>query len=148
MIERLTMNITEHFTFAEFEASDTAKKYGIVNIICDFDVRDSIMALVRNVLQPLRYALKKPGHVNSGYRCPELNEKVGGVPTSQHTKGEAADMVFGDLTPYQIAKKALELKLPFDQMILYPDFVHFSHKMKGPNRGQVLYSRTYKGKRL
>lgn len=144
------MNITEHFTFAEFEASDIAKQNGIVNIICDFDVRDSIMALVRNVLQPLRYALKKPGHVNSGYRCPELNSHpdIKGQPTSQHLKGEAADMVYEGCTPYEVAKKAKAMKLPFDQMILYPTFVHFSHKMKGPNRGQILYSSTYKGKRL
>lgn len=35
----------------------------------------------------------KPIHVSSGYRCPELNKKVGGVPNSQHMKGEAADLI-------------------------------------------------------
>lgn len=138
--------ISENFSFSEFERSDTAKKRGIINVISTAKVRDSIVELVNTVLQPLRTAVGVPMPVNSGYRCPELNAAVGGVPTSQHMKGEAADIATS--APLLLARKAVELGLPFDQMGLYPTFVHFSHKLGGPQRGQIFYSKNYKGERL
>lgn len=138
--------ISKNFSFSEFEKSEDAERYGIVNVIASAKVRDSIQALVVNVLQPLRTALGVEMPVNSGYRCPELNEIVGGVSTSQHMKGEAADIATA--MPLRMARKAVEMKLPFDQMGIYPTFVHFSHKLGGPQRGQVFYSKDYKGERL
>lgn len=138
--------ISENFSFSEFERSDTAKKRDIINVISTAKVRDSIQALVINVLQPLRTAVGIPMPINSGYRCPELNAAVGGVPTSQHMKGEAADIATS--APLLLARKAVELELPFDQMGVYPTFVHFSHKLGGPQRGQIFYSKDYKGERL
>ena len=138
--------ISKNFSYREFEASAKANARGICNVITSFAVRDSIKALVLNVLQPLRDKWGKPLGINSGYRCPELNKLVGGVDTSQHIKGEAADVATDN--PYELAKMAKELNLPFDQMILYPTFVHFSHKLKGPQRGYIGYNRSYKGKRL
>lgn len=138
--------ISKNFSYREFEESTTATQKGICNTITSFEVRDSVKALVLNVLQPLRDALGKSLKINSGYRCPELNKVVGGVSNSQHTKGEAADVA--SYNPYELAKMAKELNLPFDQMILYPTFVHFSHKLKGPQRGYIGYNKSYKGKRL
>lgn len=138
--------ISNNFSYREFEASRIATERGICNTIISFEVRDSVKALVLNVLQPLRDAWEKPLKINSGYRCTELNKVVGGVSNSQHTKGEAADVASDN--PYELAKMAKELNLPFDQMILYPTFVHFSHKLKGPQRGYVGYNKSYKGKRL
>lgn len=140
------MNITKNFTFAEFEASDKARALDITNVITSFDVRDAIVALCRNVLQPLRDAWKKPLHINSGYRSPALNQAVGGVPASQHTKGEAADVRTSD--PLALAQLAYDLDLPFDQLILYPTFVHISHKADGRQRHNVLYDESYTGERL
>lgn len=138
--------ISKNFSWKEFEASDTAKKHGIANAITDWDVRDNIMALVENLLQPLRDAWGKPLTINSGYRCAELNQKVGGVPTSQHCTGEAADVGCSD--PLELARLAVRLGLPFDQLIVYPTFVHFSHKLEGEQRGAVLYNKSYKGPKL
>lgn len=138
--------ISKHFSFAEFEKSDTAKRLHINNAIVDWDVRDNIKALVENILQPLRNAWGGPLIINSGYRCRELNEAVGGVETSQHTKGMAADV--GVTDPLALAKLAVKMKLDFDQMIIYPSFVHFSYKKDGENRGQVLYSAKYRGPKL
>lgn len=135
------MNITKNFTYAEFEASATAKRYGILNAIPSFEVRDAIVALCTNVLQPLRDLWGKPLKINSGYRCPRLNALVGGAPTSQHTKGEAADIACSN--PVKLAQLAYDAHLPFDQMILYPTFVHFSHKLSGEQRHRVLYAKTY-----
>ena len=138
--------ISKNFSYSEFERSETAERKGIVNVIATARVRDSIQALVLNVLQPLRTALGVEMHINSGYRCPELNEAVGGVPNSMHLRGEAAGVATP--TPLRLARKAVEMGLPFDQIGIYPTFVHFSHRLGGPQRGQIFYSKNYKGERL
>ena len=146
--------ISKNFDYKEFEKTDVPGMQ-VRNTITSTEVRDSIKALVDEVLQPLRDAWDKPLAINSGYRCPEVNKAVGGVPTSQHTKGEAADVCpfgrngHGDIgVVSQLAQKAVELDLPFDQMILYPSFVHFSHSLKGEQRRQILYNKRYAGKKL
>lgn len=140
--------ISKNFSYSEFEASPTAKKYGITNVISTFEVRDAVRELTLTVLQPLRDAWGEPLKINSGYRCPRLNAHpaIGGAPTSQHIKGEAAD-IHAD-HPCKLAQLAYDLGLPYDQMIIYPTFVHFSHKKGGPQRGQVLYNKSYKGRRV
>ena len=138
-------SISKNFSFKEFEHSDTAKAHGIINAITDWDVRDNIKSLVENVLQPLRDEWGAPLFINSGYRCKELNELVGGVETSQHRKGQAADVGCSD--PYALAKLLLKMKLPFDQIVLYPTFLHISYKDDGENRGQIVYNKRYKGEK-
>jgi hypothetical protein len=140
------MALSKNFTFSEFTKSDTAERYHIVNQITDWEVRDNIIALVENLLQPLRDAWGKPIHINSGYRCPELNAKVGGSNTSQHRFGEAADCGVDD--PLGLARLVLELGLQFDQMILYSNFLHLSYTDNRKNRMQVLYNKSYKGERI
>lgn len=135
--------ISNDFSWSEFEKSDTAKRLRITNVITTTEVRDAVKALVLNVLQPLRDAWGGPLKINSGYRCPALNEAVGGVDTSQHVKGEAADVACTD--PLALARLAKRLDLPFDQMIVYPSFCHFSHRRDGEQRGQILYAKSYKG---
>lgn len=138
--------ISKNFDYREFEKSDTAARLHIVNCINEAEVRDSVKALVEDILQPLRDAWGGPLFINSGYRSKELNEAVGGVATSQHCKGQAADV--GVTDPFALAKLAKRMNLDYDQMILYPSFVHFSYKREGENRGEVLYAKKYKGPKL
>lgn len=138
--------ISKNFSYREFEESETAKAQGITNVISSFEIRDAIRELTNTVLQPLRDAWGQPLHVNSGYRCPKLNAAVGGAATSQHTKGEAADIKAEH--PVKLAQLAYDLGLPYDQMIIYPTFVHFSHKLHGEQRRQVLYNKSYRGRRI
>lgn len=138
--------ISKNFSYKEFEQSETADEKGITNVITAVSVKDSIKALVENVLQPLRDKWEKPLVINSGYRCEELNKAVGGVATSQHVKGEAADVACDD--PLALAQMAYDLGLPYDQMILYPTFVHFSHKLNGEQRKQILHNYRYKGPKV
>ena len=140
--------ISKNFSYHEFEVSETAHALRIENTIKSFEVRDAVKALVDNVLQPLRDKAGKALNISSGYRCAELNEKVGGVATSQHCKGEAADVWCKTLTPYQLAKVVLENGIPYDQMILYPSFVHLSYRKDGEQRKQLLYNSSYKGKKF
>ena len=50
--------------------------------------------------------------------------------------------------PVELARLAASMRLPYDQMILYPTFVHFSHRLKGQQRGQTLYNKSYKGEKV
>ena len=138
--------ISRHFSFEEFTKSDTANRYHINNAITDWDVRDNIVALVENVLEPLREAWGGPLFINSGYRCKELNEKVGGVETSQHCKGQASDV--GCTDPYALAKLVQRMGLVYDQMGIYASFVHLSYRKDGENRGQIFYGKNWKGPKL
>ena len=92
------------------------------------------------MLDPLREWYGNPIHVNSGYRCPPLNRLVGGAPTSQHTKGEAADITAGSKEENRRLFEYIRRNLPFDQLIDEKDFawVHVSFRRDGNNRGQVL----------
>ena len=83
--------LSEHFALSEFERSDKARALKIDNRV---PVRyvSSLETLCREVLEPLRQHVGKPIRISSGYRCPALNKAVGGVTTSQHLTGEAADI--------------------------------------------------------
>lgn len=110
--------------------------------------RENIEALVREVLDPAREKLGMPIVVNSGYRCPKHNREVGGVARSQHLVGEAADIApveSGELKVDSQLKKLVRLIVErgkFDQLILYPGFIHVSWKRpstgSGTNRKRVL----------
>ena len=100
------------------------------------EVEGNLMALVENVLEPAREKLGGPIIVNSGYRCVRYNRDVGGVANSQHLRGEAADIRCADNN--RLAKIIVEAGR-FDQLIIYPTFIHVSFKRLGANRKQVLY---------
>lgn len=141
-----TGNITDHFRWDEFESSAKALELSIDNCIPDEIIASQIRSLTVTILEPLRRALGKPITINSGYRCTALNKALKGAPLSQHTKGQAADIATDN--PAELAKLVIKLGLPFDQLILYPTFIHISHKHPGPQRSQILYDKTYKGERL
>ena len=141
-------DISRNFSFSEFVRSDKASENGLANAIPSSVVADAIRALVETVLQPLREYLGATVIINSGYRCEALNKLLGGARNSQHRKGEAADIRSPFFTTYQLASIIKLLGLPFDQLILYPTFVHVSHKLKGEQRNQVLYDSSYKGKKI
>ena len=114
------------------------------------NIRPAIIALVTHVLQPICDKTGWTCKINSGYRSVELNRAVGGAPSSQHTKGEAADCVFikGGKPVKIIDVLKVGKDLNFDQMIAYPTFVHFSYTRLRANRKMVLYNSSYVGKRL
>ena len=139
------MKLTKNFELKEFTSSPTAKKYNISNSPPEL-VIENLKSLCEHILQPIRDKVEKPVEINSGYRCLELNKKVGGVPTSQHVMGCACDFKIDGMTSYEIAEVVLELNLPFDQLILYPTFVHVSYSDRC--RRQLLYNKSYKGKKF
>ena len=97
---------------------------------------ENLEALIENVLEPARAAYGKPIYVNSGYRCSVHNAAVGGASGSQHQRGEAADLRI-DGVPEKLAR-VIVANGKWDQLILYPSFVHVSWKKNGVNRKQIL----------
>ncbi|MCM1068252.1 MAG: D-Ala-D-Ala carboxypeptidase family metallohydrolase [Muribaculaceae bacterium] len=107
----------KYFTIAELCRSQVASAMHIDNSPTP-EVKAHLTALVENILDPLREAWGRPIRVNSGYRSPQLNKAVGGVPTSQHLTGEAADITTGsDVDNRKLYQLAQSLGLPFDQLI-------------------------------
>ena len=115
-IRRLTAN----FTLQEFACSDGSPvpdKY-IVNV----------EELARN-LQIIRDAIGAPLHINSAYRTPSHNARVGGAADSQHLKAKAADITTKNMTPKQLYDLIERLTkagtLRQGGRGLYKGFVHF-----------------------
>lgn len=81
----------KYFTLTELTHSDTAVSLGIDNTATP-SVVTNLERLVSRVLDPLREAWGSSIIVTSGYRCEELNKRVGGVKTSYHLRGMAADI--------------------------------------------------------
>ena len=81
----------KYFELEEFVRSNEAKRNGIDNTP-SFEVVDNLCELVGKILDPLRAAYGSSIKVSSGYRCERLNRLVGGVATSVHKKGLAADL--------------------------------------------------------
>lgn len=103
-------------------------------------IENNLKGLVTAVLEPVRERLGKPIMVNSGFRCPVHNRAVGGATGSQHVKGEAADvtLVQGSGCRVNDLAKAIVANGTWDQLILYPTFVHVSYKRGGGNRREIL----------
>lgn len=91
------LHLSDHFTLAEFEKSATAKVNGIDNT-CPSQYIPNLEQLCKTILEPLREFVGQPIIISSGYRCNLLNTKVGGVYSSQHTLGEAADILIPKTT--------------------------------------------------
>lgn len=121
------MNLSEHFTLAEFTQSQMAARKGLDNspgpdVIENLKANAAAMEWVRaKVLRGL------PVIVNSGYRSPAVNLAIGGVGNSAHCLGWACDFIcpaFG--TPLEVACAIAATKLDFDQLIWEGTWVHLS----------------------
>ena len=104
------------------------------------EVEVRLNTLIAQLLDPVRELWGGPVTVNSGFRCPLLNSVVGGVPSSQHVKGEAADITVG--SP-EDNRKLFELirtsGLAFDQLIDERNYAWIHVSYSAENRCQILH---------
>ena len=129
------MQITKNFTLAELTTTNT----GIANEP-NRQQTSALITLCGKVLQPARDMIGVPIHVNSGFRSVAVNSAVGGAPSSQHTRGEAADITVHSREGNKQLFELIRDNLPFDQLIDERDYswIHVSYKSEGENRKQVL----------
>lgn len=139
----------KYFTIAELSRSTVAAARNIDNTP-PAGVRIALTALVDRVLDPVREAWGRPLTVNSGYRSLALNAAAGGASTSQHLRGEAADITAGsaalnkqlfDLIVKMAADGSLDPAFEFDQLIDERGYswIHVSYRADGRNRNQKLH---------
>lgn len=120
------MQLSEHFNLDEFIVSQTAARNGIDNQPTPL-VISNLKNLCIHCLDPLRLLLGKSIYVSSGYRCYELNKKIGGAKNSQHLFGQAADISVKGFTPEMLYQKIINSGLKYDQLIQeYDQWVHIS----------------------
>ena len=145
----MAYKISKNFTLEEMYSSASAKKYNINNTP-SADIQRNIVKLVSEVLQPIRDAWGDSIIVSSGYRCPELNKKVGGATNSDHRFGSAADIHTKSDTVADnkklfdlICKMAKEGKIKCRQIIdeYNYNWVHVSinHSANSQKNNQVLH---------
>ncbi len=154
---------TPHFSELELTESATARKYGIDNRPTP-EVVANLRTLCKQTLEPLREALGLPVVITSGYRCKELNDIISHHSNrSQHLKGQAADFYVGSLaepgvsssrfqvssSKFQVSSARARLvnafkliitcpEIDFDQLIIYPTFIHVSYVSPEANRHYIM----------
>ena len=130
------MRLTRNFSLEQLIFSETALRVGIDNAPAPEIVKN--LRLLARGLEKVQALTGFPLEISSGYRCPELNRRVGGAKTSQHTLGLAADFTCAEFgSPVDIIKAIREAGILFDQCILeYGKWVHLSFS-KAP-RGKLL----------
>lgn len=117
--------MTEHFSREEFRSKDGA--------YFPKQVQDNLKILAEQ-LEVLREHFQKPITINSGYRSPEHNEKIGGSKKSQHLLGKAADVVIEGISPDEVAD-AIEFLIENKMMKQgglgrYDSFTHYDIRGK------------------
>lgn len=116
----MSNQLTKNFNKREFNSKD-GKRMPV-------DVFLNIQVLAHQ-LQVIRDTINSPLNINSAYRSPEHNRRIGGVPNSQHLLGNAADITSRDFTPtqlYSIIEGLIEQgKILEGGLGLYNGFVHY-----------------------
>jgi zinc D-Ala-D-Ala carboxypeptidase len=140
------VNLTPHFTLAEFTASDTAARLAIDNslpasLLIAATNTAQLLEQIRNRLTALA-GRPVPIILTSGYRCPALNQAIGSSAGSDHPKAMAADFkapAFG--TPYEVARALAPLvgELDIGQLIHeYGSWIHVSTRRPDKQLNRVI----------
>ena len=148
------INLSAHFKLSEFTESRTAEKHGIVNVPGPEAV-ENLKRLCKGCLEPLREELGLPVVVTSGFRTKRLNSLLAHASDrSQHMLGCAADFYVGrgkvqgeEPSRRELLIKAFRLivtseRIDYDQLIIYPSFIHVSFVSKERNRRDILQARS------
>jgi hypothetical protein len=147
------MNLTKNFTLSELTKSETALRKGLNNEPTQETI-SALQLLAVTVLQPVRDHYAKGVKVNSGYRSPEVNASVGGSKTSDHCKGQAADIEIPGVANKDLAIYIRD-NLTYTQLILegykegVPDsgWVHVSYDPSNLKK-QVMTAKFVNGKAI
>jgi hypothetical protein len=145
------MNLTKNFTLSEMTKSETALRHGLENNPGEQELA-AMKLLAEKVLQPVRDHFKKGVKVNSAYRHPDVNQRVGGSRNSDHTRGQAADIEIPGVPNAELAEWIKD-NLEYRQLILefytpgVPDsgWVHVSYVAED-NKKEVLTATRKDGK--
>lgn len=137
------MMLSGHLSLAEMVRSSTALRHGIDNTPPAHAI-ERMKVLAATLFEPARKLLWVRLHVNSGYRCLELNRAVKGSKTSAHMRGEAIDFVPIDMDKMDAFRILRDSDLPYDQLIEEcgrDGWIHMAIAREGQQpRREVLYA--------
>ncbi len=127
------MNLSKNFTLEELSRTDMRNMLDKNRELAQTEpYLSNLKKVASDLLEPIRTLFGKPMTINSGFRYPELNEKIGGSKTSQHCKGEAVDFTIKGYETYDkqleaLRKIAKELpNLKFGQLLQEAGCLHIS----------------------
>jgi hypothetical protein len=109
--------LTNNFSLQEMIKSETALRRDMDNTPHSDEVVQNLTTLCEQVLQPLRDVYNTGIKVNSGYRSPDVNAAVGGSRTSDHCKGQAADIEIPGVANADLAQYIAD-NFDYTQLIL------------------------------
>ena len=142
--------LSEHFTLGEMTVSNRKEVYNIPSheAIGNLTNLTKWLEVLRKRYNAKYGVGEEPIRINSGYRSPQLNKKIGGVATSNHLTGCAVDIrVLGmeQLIRYAtiLLDYADESRLDFDELLIEKNrhgaiWLHFAVRPKD-NRRKVLF---------
>ena len=138
------MKLSEHFTLGELTKSGSHPE--VYNIPSHEAIAN--LANLSKWLEVLRERAGTPIVINSGYRSPQLNKKIGGVPTSNHLTGCAVDIRTSGMEQaicYAaiLINYAKETNQEFDELLIEKNrygaiWLHFAVRPNG-NRRKVMF---------
>lgn len=108
--------LTKNFSLSEMTKSETALRHNLDNTPGETEI-ENLRVLCERVLQPVRDHYGKGVKVNSGFRHPDVNAAVGGSKTSDHCKGQAADIEIPGVPNHELAEW-IKANLSYTQLIL------------------------------
>jgi len=109
--------LSPHFALSEFLSSQTATRLKIPNGPTAAEI-EAMRLLCIHVLEPVREHYGVPVRISSGFRSQALNDATpGSSNTSQHRKGEAADIEIAGVSNVDLAQW-IHAHLNYDQLIL------------------------------
>lgn len=111
------VKLSEHFKVREFRCKDGSDPVF---------VSESLVG----ILEAIRLHFGTAVHINSAYRTPQHNANEGGVKTSQHTYGLAADIRVDGHTPAEVYALADQLLGEHGGVGIYDTFVHVDVRAK------------------
>lgn len=109
------MNLTPNFTLEELTVSEIAARKGLNNIPTGVEIFN--LTRLAQLLEQVRKVIGKSILVNSAYRSVAVNQAVGGVSSSQHCLGCAADIRVNGMTPDEVVKAIIQSDIQYDQLI-------------------------------
>jgi putative chitinase len=110
-----TTRLTPHFLLEEFTLSSSALALGIENTPTPAHLEN--LKKLAACMEEVRTLFNAVIEITSGYRNPQVNAAVGGVPTSAHALGLAADFHVHGMKDLDAAKRIRDSDLTFDQLI-------------------------------
>lgn len=135
------MKLSKCFSLREMVFSKIAEDNDIDNTPTP-DVLEKLK-YTASQLDKVRELLGNPVNISSGYRCLQVNRRLGSKDTSQHLKGEAVDFkceLFG--SPKKVFEAIRKSDIHFDQLILeFNSWVHISFVKDGGRRECLIYDR-------